>query len=232
LSPDTGFSSASNVTAKKPKVFSGTSPPASSSEAHSPSSAPSTAAASTPTAEANLAAATLASSDASSTLAPVSSTPGAPIHAFGDTSFFPIGDALQSTISNLVDMGFEPDQVQRALRASYNNPDRAVEYLTTVRPLAIALPAHYRSGCFRRFLLTWMQKLLQYKSALPPLLPLHHLQALPHLINPRISSKYAFCDVISLTSPLSSSRQVLAPGSAPSARVHLETLNSSRFGKI
>ncbi|KAJ7807938.1 hypothetical protein B0H13DRAFT_1668942, partial [Mycena leptocephala] len=50
--------------------------------------------------------------------------------------FFPIGKALQSTISNMVNMGFEPDQVKRALRASYNNPDRAVEYLTT------EIPAH------------------------------------------------------------------------------------------
>ncbi|KAJ7910824.1 hypothetical protein B0H13DRAFT_2232812 [Mycena leptocephala] len=124
------------IVAKKPKLFSGSSSPACSSEAHSPSSAPSTAAASMPTAEATLAAATLASSDSSSALAPVSPTPGAPIHAFGDTSFFPIGEALQSTISNMVDMGFEPDQVQRALRASYNNPDRAVEYLTT------EIPAH------------------------------------------------------------------------------------------
>jgi UV excision repair protein RAD23 len=94
------------------------------------------------TAEATRAAATPVSSDSSSAQTPVSSSPGAPIHAFGVTSFFPIGEALQSTISNMVSMGFEPDQVQRALRASYNNPDRAVEYLTTVRPLVIALPAH------------------------------------------------------------------------------------------
>ncbi|KAJ7828733.1 hypothetical protein B0H13DRAFT_1472381, partial [Mycena leptocephala] len=106
------------IVAKRPKLFSGSSFPASSSEAHPPSSAPSTA-------EATLAAATFASSDASSAPAPISPTPGAPIHAFGDPSFFPIGEALQSTISNMVNMGFEPDQVQRALRASYNNPDRA-----------------------------------------------------------------------------------------------------------
>ncbi|KAI0779368.1 hypothetical protein C8Q74DRAFT_1198410 [Fomes fomentarius] len=53
--------------------------------------------------------------------------------AFGD---FLTGEALQSTIQNMVEMGFEREQVMRALRASFNNPDRAVEYLFN------GIPAH------------------------------------------------------------------------------------------
>ncbi|KAK4686331.1 UV excision repair protein RAD23, partial [Tremellales sp. Uapishka_1] len=42
---------------------------------------------------------------------------------------FITGPELQSAISSMVEMGFERDQVMKALRASFNNPDRAVEYL-------------------------------------------------------------------------------------------------------
>ncbi|KAK7035303.1 UV excision repair protein rad23 [Paramarasmius palmivorus] len=56
--------------------------------------------------------------------------------AFGDTSSFLSGAALQETINNMVEMGFPKDQVLRALRASFNNPDRAVEYLMS------GIPAH------------------------------------------------------------------------------------------
>ncbi|RXK40639.1 UV excision repair protein Rad23 [Tremella mesenterica] len=45
------------------------------------------------------------------------------------SSSFVTGPALQAAISSMVEMGFEHDQVVRALRASYNNPDRAVDYL-------------------------------------------------------------------------------------------------------
>jgi UV excision repair protein RAD23 len=61
--------------------------------------------------------------------------PSAP-PAFGDLSSFVSGDALQASIANMTEMGFPRDQVLRALRASFNNPDRAVEYLMN------GIPAH------------------------------------------------------------------------------------------
>ncbi|KAL9558711.1 hypothetical protein MBANPS3_000758 [Mucor bainieri] len=45
-----------------------------------------------------------------------------------DTSLV-TGTQLDSVIQNLMEMGFEREQCVRALRASFNNPDRAVEYL-------------------------------------------------------------------------------------------------------
>jgi len=67
---------------------------------------------------------------------PPVTTDASPPATGGDGSSFLSGDALQTSIQNMVEMGFPREEVQRALRASFNNPERAVEYLMT------GIPAH------------------------------------------------------------------------------------------
>ena len=46
-----------------------------------------------------------------------------------------VGSQLESTVLQLLEMGggsWSRDSVMRALRAAYNNPERAVEYLYSV----------------------------------------------------------------------------------------------------
>merc|ERR1719233_993524 len=51
---------------------------------------------------------------------------------------FVMGSQLNEAVQNLVAMGFPEAEVQRAMRAAYNNPERAAEYLLTGIPQNLA----------------------------------------------------------------------------------------------
>ena len=73
----------------------------------------------------------VAPASTTSTVVPNVPTP-TPATTTNDENTLATGSALQTAVSNLCDMGFPRDQVMLAMRAAFNNPDRAAEYLMTV----------------------------------------------------------------------------------------------------
>ncbi|CAK9786569.1 UV excision repair protein Rad23 [Cutaneotrichosporon oleaginosum] len=128
------------VMVSKPKTPVPTSSPApATTPAAAPSAAPAAAPAEpTPAPSASATDTTPAAAQSASDSAPAATESSAaatqPTEPSGDVgmgSSFLTGSALQSATDAIIEMGFPRDQVVRALRASFNNPDRAVEYLMT-----------------------------------------------------------------------------------------------------
>lgn len=126
-----GQSAATSSTAPSSQPAAATSSqPAATSASEPAASAPAPAAASAPSTAAAAPAATAAAAAPAASGDPYASA----------ASNLATGDSLKQSIDGIVDMGFPRDEVVRAMRAAYNNPERAVEYLMSGIPPGAEAP--------------------------------------------------------------------------------------------
>jgi len=79
--------------------------------------------------------------------APATPTPaGSTSTPSGGDSGLVMGTARTEAIDNMLGMGFEREQIDRAMRAAFNNPDRAVEYLLNGIPENVQADAPQARG--------------------------------------------------------------------------------------
>jgi len=81
---------------------------------------------------------------AATTTTATTATAAATTQASGTTaaaSNLVVGENLEGIVADLMNLGFPHDRVMQALRASYNNPDRAAEYLLNGMPAELGAAA-------------------------------------------------------------------------------------------
>lgn len=121
------------VTKKKASATPAAAPaPTESTPAATTSTTPAatTTAPTTTTAPDTTAASTTATAPAAATTTPAAGAPAATVSAA--SSNLVMGSNLEGMITDLMALGFPRDQVVAALRAAFNNPDRAADYLFNV----------------------------------------------------------------------------------------------------
>ncbi|KAL4909480.1 hypothetical protein BDW74DRAFT_82195 [Aspergillus multicolor] len=95
-----------------------------------------------------------ANTSSSAASAPVPATPSPassgtaqpPAASFNDPSALLSGSQSEEVINQMMSMGFERDQINRAMRAAFFNPDRAIEYLLNGIPENIQQEQQQRSA--------------------------------------------------------------------------------------
>ncbi|KAJ5584036.1 Ubiquitin supergroup [Penicillium hispanicum] len=111
-------------------------PKAASSASQAPATPAARAPASTPAAPPAPAPAATTAPAAPATPSPAdrAAQPGGQAAAFGDPSALAMGTAAESAVTQMEAMGFARSDIDRAMRAAFFNPDRAIEYLLTGIP--------------------------------------------------------------------------------------------------
>ncbi|KAL0020650.1 hypothetical protein WJX79_001265 [Trebouxia sp. C0005] len=134
--PGASASAAASTAAPIPQASATTSSQPAATAAAPASATAASAPASAPTAAPAPSTAAAAPAAGAATAAPASS--GDPYASAA--SNLATGDSLKQSIDGIVDMGFPRDEVVRAMRAAYNNPERAVEYLMSGIPPGAEAP--------------------------------------------------------------------------------------------